>query len=110
MPNPVMRGDELIGLIRAFLYAGTPSVLVSHWLVDELSTRLFMEHFYRAVVTLAAQTDIGVKAEALAHTQSFIRNLTFAELKQLLVVDEGITSDVDQQLQYLAASAGFDSA
>lgn len=40
------RGDELIGLVRAFIYAGTPSVLVSLWPVDDISTGLLMETFY----------------------------------------------------------------
>ena len=68
-----------------------------------------MEHFYQNLVSLTAQTAIGTQAEALARTQSFIRNLTFAELKHLLVVDESIPPDVEQQLQYLAISAGFDA-
>ena len=41
-------GDELIGLTRALIYAGTPSVLVSLWRVDDLATALLMEQFYRA--------------------------------------------------------------
>ncbi|HTA03461.1 MAG TPA: CHAT domain-containing protein [Streptosporangiaceae bacterium] len=41
-------GDELLGLIRAFLYAGTPSVVASLWNVNKASSRLLLEHFYRA--------------------------------------------------------------
>ena len=40
-------GDELIGLTRAFLYAGAPSVIVSLWLVDSPSTYELMLEFYR---------------------------------------------------------------
>ncbi len=40
-------GDELIGLTRAFLYAGSPSVLVSLWSVDARSTHELMLEFYR---------------------------------------------------------------
>jgi hypothetical protein len=40
-------GDELIGLTRALLFAGTPSVLVSLWRVADNSTAFLMEHFYR---------------------------------------------------------------
>ena len=40
-------GDELIGLTRAFLYAGTPSVVVSLWSVDAKSTQELMLEFYK---------------------------------------------------------------
>ncbi|PSL57121.1 CHAT domain-containing protein [Saccharothrix carnea] len=40
-------GDELIGLARATLYAGVPSLVVSLWEVDDLSTAFLMTHFYR---------------------------------------------------------------
>ncbi len=39
------RGEGLIGLTRAFMYAGTPSVAVSLWKVNDQSTSLFMEFF-----------------------------------------------------------------
>jgi CHAT domain-containing protein len=39
-------GDELIGLTRAFLYAGSPSVVVSLWSVDPQSTQELMLEFY----------------------------------------------------------------
>jgi len=40
------RGEGLIGLTRAFIYAGAPSVLVSLWSVDE-STAGLMKIFYQ---------------------------------------------------------------
>lgn len=40
------QGDELVGLTRAFLYAGTPNVVTSLWAVDDESTAYLMEHFY----------------------------------------------------------------
>ncbi|HKI06078.1 MAG TPA: CHAT domain-containing protein [Thermoanaerobaculia bacterium] len=39
-------GDEIEGLTRAFLYAGTPAVMASLWNVDDESTALLMERFY----------------------------------------------------------------
>ena len=38
--------DELVGLTRAFLYAGSPSVVVSLWEVDARSTKQLMLEFY----------------------------------------------------------------
>lgn len=39
-------GDELEGLTRAFLYAGTPAVVSSLWEVNDESTSFFMQRFY----------------------------------------------------------------
>ena len=39
-------GDELTGLSRAFIYAGSPSICSSLWDVSDKSTAEFMERFY----------------------------------------------------------------
>ena len=39
-------GDDLIGLNRAFIYAGTPSLVASLWPVDDAATAELMERFY----------------------------------------------------------------
>lgn len=39
-------GDELVGLTRAFIFAGTPSVMASLWNVDDAATAHLMEKFY----------------------------------------------------------------
>ncbi len=39
-------GDELTGLSRAFIYAGTPSICASLWDVSDVSTSEFMGKFY----------------------------------------------------------------
>jgi CHAT domain-containing protein len=44
-------GDELVGLTRAFIYAGTPSVVASLWKVDDASTVHLMSSFYRNLKT-----------------------------------------------------------
>src|SRR4029077_10497242 len=40
-------GDGVVGLSRAFIIAGAPSVLVSQWNVDDIMTDFQMEKFYR---------------------------------------------------------------
>jgi CHAT domain-containing protein len=65
-------GDELIGLIRAILFAGTASALVSLWKVDSRSTTLLMRDFYSS---LLGDEPIG-KAQALRLAQRFVRELT----------------------------------
>jgi CHAT domain-containing protein len=42
----VTRGDEIIGISRAFLYAGTPSVISTLWQVDDRATAELMIRFY----------------------------------------------------------------
>lgn len=54
-------GDELLGLTRALLYAGTPSVLVSLWRVADDSTAFLMERFY----TLLREQPAAYKVDAL---------------------------------------------
>ena len=55
-------GDELVGLTRAFIYAGTPSVVASLWKVDDASTAHLMSSFYRNLKTMT-------KVEALRQAQ-----------------------------------------
>ncbi len=43
-------GDDLIGLSRSFLYAGTLDVLASLWYVDDRATLEFMKRFYYHLV------------------------------------------------------------
>jgi len=43
-----LSGEGMIGLTRAFLAAGSRSLMVSLWRVDDRSTKDLMVHFYRA--------------------------------------------------------------
>jgi CHAT domain-containing protein len=44
-----LSGDGILGLTRAFLYAGTPSVVVSYWDVSDRATAFLMDRFYAAI-------------------------------------------------------------
>lgn len=44
--NVVSNGDELRGLLRAFLYAGASSLVLTHWPIEDQSTAHFMNNFY----------------------------------------------------------------
>jgi CHAT domain-containing protein len=45
-PGRLRRGEEMMGLQRAFFYAGAPSACVSLWSVDDDSTKDLMLSFY----------------------------------------------------------------
>jgi CHAT domain-containing protein len=45
--SDVLGGDELLGLARGFLRAGTPSLVVSLWMVNDKSTAQLMYRFYQ---------------------------------------------------------------
>lgn len=45
------RGEGVIGLTRAFMYAGAPTVGVSLWSVSDNSTALLMTDFYKRMFT-----------------------------------------------------------
>jgi CHAT domain-containing protein len=57
-------GDGVVGLSRAFIYAGTASVLVSLWGVADAVATKEMERFYRGLIRTA-----GNKAAAVAAAQ-----------------------------------------
>jgi CHAT domain-containing protein len=75
----VLRGDEPMGLVRAFLSAGARAVLVTLWPVEDISARLLMERFYRALLAN------GDPAAALHEAQRALRELTLAGAREILV-------------------------
>jgi CHAT domain-containing protein len=73
--NDIRPGDELFGFMRALIYAGTPSVVMSLWKVADISTELFMVRFYESLK--AGDT----KVEALQKAQLYLKGLTAGEAK-----------------------------
>ncbi|MBR8833709.1 MAG: CHAT domain-containing protein [Stigonema ocellatum SAG 48.90 = DSM 106950] len=67
--------DEYIGLASGFLIAGSPRIVSSLWLVDDLSTCFLMIKFYQNL-----QTE-PVIAKALNNAQRWLRDVTQDELK-----------------------------
>jgi CHAT domain-containing protein len=58
----ISSGDEIVGLTRAFIYAGTPSVITTLWKVNDRSSYELMHEFYANLKTLR-------KSEALRQAQ-----------------------------------------
>jgi len=74
--SKILRSDEPMGLVRAFLYAGCKAVLVTSWPVEDLPTLLFMETFYQRLVDSTGE-DLP---SALKDAQIRLRQLTMAEI------------------------------
>lgn len=74
--SKIHAGEELVGLTRAFLYAGTPALVVSLWSVDDESTGVLMEEFYRALIRSPPSGRTGAhtgKAQALRIAQRSVK-------------------------------------
>ena len=47
----IMKGEGIVGLSRAFIYAGSKNLLVSLWKVSDISTSQMMMEFYRQLLS-----------------------------------------------------------
>ena len=72
-------GDELVGLSRAFIYAGTPSVVSSLWVVKDESTAYLMtelhknlQKYNKAEALRRAQLNTKKKYKSPYHWASFV--------------------------------------
>lgn len=63
----ITTGDDVIGLNRAFLYAGTHAVISSLWRVSDISTAMLIKSFYRRYVEKN-------KAESLRSAALHVKN------------------------------------
>lgn len=62
----VTSGDDVVGLTRGFLFAGTRSIVASLWSVDDKATEDLMKAFYENLKTMN-------KEEALRQAQTSLR-------------------------------------
>jgi tetratricopeptide (TPR) repeat protein len=60
-------GEGILGLVRAFMFAGAPRVLASLWKVDDEATAVLMTHFFRRLEAKDAP------AQALRAAQEHVR-------------------------------------
>lgn len=72
----VRPGDELTGLVRAFLAAGAAAIVLSQWSVDDLSTSLLMRELYRLATDSQPAKDNSSLAEALRRAAEHVRSMT----------------------------------
>lgn len=76
--SQVRRGDELFGLVRAFLFAGAEALIVTQWRVDERSTHILMERLYSNI-----RQNMSIP-QALKEAQLYLRSLTKDEAGAVL--------------------------
>ena len=91
----VARGDELVGLIRAFMSAGVSSLLVTQWRVADVSTRIVMERFHQNL-----KGGMG-NAEALQEAQMYLQGLTLRELRRILSSYHLHAAEIESQVAEL---------
>lgn len=54
-------GEGIIGLTRAFMYAGVDWVVVSLWVVADESTSLLMQKFYEKMISSEVDSEVALK-------------------------------------------------
>jgi len=62
----MVRGEGLLGLTRAFLYAGASSLVVSLWSVADRSTSELMKRFYGSLVNEKQSRSVALKDAKLS--------------------------------------------
>jgi CHAT domain-containing protein len=65
----VANGDDVVGLTRGFLYAGSRSIVASLWSVDDNATSELMKAFYRNLASMNKEE--ALRAAQLTTRQSF---------------------------------------
>ena len=75
-------GDGVVGLSRAFIIAGTPSVLVSQWNVDDIITQFQMKSFYKSYLAHAGRS--RSLRQAQLDTIKFMEGADFAKSTNVL--------------------------
>ena len=68
--SKIYGGDDLVGLSRGFIYAGTPSLMATLWGVDDRSTAILMKEFYKNWYTKGLS-----KPEALRQAQLTLKDM-----------------------------------
>lgn len=99
--SDIRPGDELFGLMRALIYSGTPSVVMSLWKVDQISSGIFMQTFYAALkqpgtskVDALQTAQLALKEmsihEAIEYTQNAIVGLQYSDEEAIHALREDV--------------------
>jgi CHAT domain-containing protein/tetratricopeptide (TPR) repeat protein len=106
------RGEGFVGFAQALILAGSRSVCLSLWKVDDIATALLMQRFYQ---NLLGKRD-GLKgqmprAEALAEAKAWLRSLPREEaVKRAARLGEGVLRGKGRPVQPLLVQSGKEEA
>jgi len=64
-----IKGEGLVGLTRAFMYAGAPRVVASYWRIDDRATAEFMKRFYSAMLKDGLKPAAALRAAQVSMSQ-----------------------------------------
>ncbi len=64
----IQAGDEVVGLNRAFMFAGTHTMVSSLWRVSDISTAILMKQFYREYLRTDKASSLR---RAMLHVKSY---------------------------------------
>jgi tetratricopeptide (TPR) repeat protein len=87
------RGEGFVGFAQALILAGSRSVCLSLWKVDDTATALLMERFYQNLLGRRQGLDKPLsRAAALAEAKDWLRRLPREEaLRQTAQLSQGVT-------------------
>ena len=89
--------DELVGLSRAFIYAGAPAVVVSLWKVEDATTAWLMTRFHQYLIAGSDMAEALTAAQRDLITRQF--DATKVKVRGLkdVVMDESIMKTLQGQ-------------
>ena len=72
-----VKGEGLIGIVRGFMYSGTPRVLASPWKVDDDATAERMTEFYRQLLECGLRPAAALRQAQIAQLRKRSRRSPF---------------------------------
>jgi len=67
--STIAGGDEVVGLVRSFLFSGSAAVLSSLWKVDDLATAVLVKRFFRYLAEGDGRAEALRKAQKVVYEQ-----------------------------------------
>jgi CHAT domain-containing protein len=97
------QGEGFVGFAQALILAGSRSVCLSLWKVDDTATALLMQRFYQNLLGKRQGLKAPLpKAEALAEAKSWLRQLSREEaVKQAASLSQGVPRGKGRPLRLL---------
>jgi CHAT domain-containing protein len=87
------KGDELVGLSRAFIYAGSPGVIVSLWNVDDATTAWLMTSFHQYL------SGGNTANESITFAQRDLINLNFTASRARGMVEVDLQPEITKAIK-----------